>query len=96
MQDVSGAPPMEFALRQNYPNPFNPTTVVSYDLSAVSEVKLVVYDILGREVVILVNEKQEPGRYNVRLDGSGLSSGVYVYRLTTGQYVESRRMVLLK
>ena len=93
--------PSRFILAQNYPNPFNPTTVVRYQLPVISEVKLVVYDILGREVTVLVNERQAPGRYEVTFsarggDGSDLSNGIYFYRLTTGQYVETRRMLLLK
>ena len=96
--------PLGFALLQNYPNPFNPTTVIRYQLpapggvegSGVGGVRLVVYDILGRELAVLVNEKKAPGSYEVRFDGSGLASGVYVYRLTAGNYAESRRMVLVK
>jgi hypothetical protein len=79
-----------YALEQNYPNPFNPTTVVSYQLpalsevegSALSDVRLSVYDLLGREVAVLVNERKAPGRYEVRFDASGLSSGVYLCRMT--------------
>jgi N-acetylneuraminic acid mutarotase len=88
--------PTSFLLEQNYPNPFNPTTVVSYQLPVVSDVKLAVYDLLGREVTVLVDEKKPAGRYEFRFDATGLSSGVYVYRLTTGEYVESRRMVLIR
>ena len=88
--------PARFALEQNYPNPFNPTTAVSYQLSAVSDVKLVVYDVLGREVAVLVNEKKNPGRYEVQFDGSRLASGVYVYRLIAGRFVECRKMILMK
>ncbi len=102
--DVPGPQPAwtEFALTQNYPNPFNPTTVVSYQLPVASDVKLAVYDLLGREVMVVVDERKAAGRHEVRLDarpggqGAGLSSGVYIYRLTAGQYVESRKMVLMK
>ncbi len=88
--------PTTFELSQNYPNPFNPTTGVRYQVPGVSDVRLVVYDILGREVTTLVNERKAAGRYEVRFDGSGLASGVYVYRLTAGTYVQTRKMVLLK
>ena len=95
--------PTHFVLEQNYPNPFNPTTTVSYHLpagqaglSAVSEVKLAVYDMLGQEVAVLVNEKKAPGRYEVQFDASRLASGVYVYRLIAGQFVESKKMVLMR
>ncbi len=86
----------EFRLEQNYPNPFNPSTAISYKLSAVSFVTLKVYDILGREVAVLVNERKGPGRYEVRFDASGLGSGVYVYRLVAGDLVRSRKLILLK
>jgi glucuronoarabinoxylan endo-1,4-beta-xylanase len=85
-----------FALDQNYPNPFNPTTVVKYQLPVAGDVRLGVYDLLGREVAVLVNERKMAGTYEVRFDASGLSSGVYVYRLTSGVIAQSRRMVVLK
>ena len=85
-----------FTLEQNYPNPFNPTTGVGYQLAVASSVRLVVYDLLGREVAVLVNEPKAPGSYSVRFDATGLASGVYLYRLTTGRYVETRKMLLLR
>ncbi len=85
-----------FALDQNFPNPFNPTTGIRYQVSAASHVKLAVYDILGREVAVLVNEQKQPGAYEVRFDGSRLASGIYVYRLTAGSTVLSRKMALLR
>jgi len=96
--------PAGYVLRQNYPNPFNPMTVVSYQLSAVSKVKLVVYDILGRELTTLVNEVKQPGRYSVLFDGSGLASGMYMYRIyatslkgnATHVFNRTSRMMLLK
>jgi hypothetical protein len=91
-----GRVPDHFRLDQNYPNPFNPTTVVSFQLSVASDVRLVVYDILGREVKVLVNEKRAPGTYEVKFDGSGLSSGVYFYRLTAPGEFLTRKMLLLK
>jgi hypothetical protein len=102
--DAPGAVPVSFALEPNYPNPFNAITVIRYQLPALSgvegavfsDVRLVVYDLLGRQVSVLVNERKGPGRYEVRFDGSGLSSGVYFYRLTAGQYVECREMVMMK
>jgi predicted outer membrane repeat protein len=94
--DVTTNLPLRFELGPNYPNPFNPATVVSYQLPAVSDVRLVVYDLLGREVAVLVNEKKAPGEYEVRFDGSGLSSGVYLYRLTAGDFVQTRKMVIVK
>jgi endo-1,4-beta-xylanase len=85
-----------FALGQNYPNPFNPTTVVSSQLPEASDVRLAVYDLLGREVAVLFNGHRPAGSYRDTFDGSGLASGVYVYRLTAGSYVDSRKAVLMK
>ena len=88
--------PDEFSLSQNYPNPFNPRTVVSSQLPVASNVKLVIYDVLGREVAVLVNERRAVGRYRDTFDGSGLSSGIYICRLTAGSYVQSMKMLLVK
>ncbi len=90
--------PGSFALQQNFPNPFNPSTMIRYSLPAVggSLVRLVVYDMLGREVGTLVNEKQSAGDYTVSFNASGLASGVYIYRLTTDGFVSSRSMLFLK
>jgi hypothetical protein len=88
--------PNAYLLNQNYPNPFNPTTAISYQLPAVSDVKLVVYDMLGREVAVLVKERKAPGTYEVKFDGSNLASGVYYLRLQSGDFSQVRPMVLLK
>jgi hypothetical protein len=88
--------PLVFQLEQNYPNPFNPTTMISYQLPVASEVRLEVYDMLGRGVAVLVNEKKAPGSYEVRFDASALPSGVYVYRLRAGEFVQVRKLVVLK
>ncbi len=90
------ATPKSFALAQNYPNPFNPSTVISYQLSAVGHVTLRVYDILGRSVATLVDGVQSPGAHSVVFDGSRFASGVYFYRIQTGSYVRTRKMVLMK
>jgi hypothetical protein len=88
--------PTAYALEQNYPNPFNPRTGIRYQVPGVSDVKLVVYDILGREVGVLVNERKQPGSYEVSFDGSYLASGVYIYRLTAGSFRQSQKMILAK
>ena len=88
--------PTEYALRQNYPNPFNPTTTIHYALPRASHVTLSVHDMLGREVSVLVNEGREAGVHEVKFDGAGLSSGVYLYRLQAGDFVQSRKLILLK
>ncbi len=95
--------PQSMNLDQNYPNPFNPTTTIRYEIagnggqgSGTSNVRLALYDLIGREVALLVNEQKAPGSYEVRLDGAGLASGVYLYRLTAGGYVATRKLVLMR
>jgi hypothetical protein len=92
--------PSEFTLEQNYPNPFNPTTKIQFSLSlsagTLHETSLRVYDVLGREIATLVNEELKPGSYEVTFSADGLSSGVYFYRLSAGNIVTARRMVVLK
>ncbi|BDQ02992.1 T9SS type A sorting domain-containing protein [Ignavibacterium sp.] len=88
--------PKEFALNQNYPNPFNPTTVISWQSPVASHQTLKVYDILGNEVVTLVNEYREAGRYKVEFDASSLASGVYIYKLTAGSFNSSKKMMVVK
>ncbi|MEW6653644.1 MAG: Ig-like domain-containing protein, partial [Bacteroidota bacterium] len=90
--------PPEFKLEQNYPNPFNPSTVISFQLSAFSHVSLKVYDVLGREVATLVDEFKQPGSYNckLRIENGELPSGVYLYKLTAGNFVQTKKMLLVK
>ncbi len=88
--------PRSFELFQNYPNPFNPTTAISFQLPAVSKVSLKIYDLLGRQVETLVNREMTPGVYQVSFDGSKLASGVYFYRLRAGNFVQTRKLLLLK
>ncbi len=90
------AVPEQYSLGQNYPNPFNPVTVIGYRLSAVSEVELSVYNLIGQKVATLVSEKQNTGSYKVEWDASGFSSGVYYYRITAGSYFEVKKMILIK
>ncbi|HTY00100.1 MAG TPA: T9SS type A sorting domain-containing protein [Bacteroidota bacterium] len=98
----SGAP-LKFELFQNYPNPFNPTTTIRYTVggvrgqaSGVSNVRLSVYDLLGREVAVVVDERQTPGEHEVRVDGRSLASGMYFYRLTAGNNSAVRKMTIIK
>jgi hypothetical protein len=88
--------PGEFVLHHNYPNSFNPSTTIKYELSKSTEVRLMVYDMLGREVSVLVNERRDPGVHEVTFDGSGLSTGVYFCSLTAGDLVATKRLLLLK
>lgn len=96
------ASPAEFVLAQNYPNPFNPSTVIKYQVppehgrSAMSSVRLAVYDLLGREAALLVNEMKSPGEYAATFSAAGMPSGVYFYRLQAGTFVQTRRMTLLR
>jgi photosystem II stability/assembly factor-like uncharacterized protein len=88
--------PVSFELNQNYPNPFNPTTKIKYQISDVGFVTLRVYDVLGNEVALLVNEKKEIGNYEVSFDASNLSSGVYIYQLNVNEFINTKKMVLMK
>ena len=102
IQTITTETPSTFSLSQNYPNPFNPNTVVRFSLSVVSDVVLKVYDVTGKEVQTLVNERVQAGSYETTFDarqgGSsrGLNSGVYFYKLTTEDFSETKRMILLK
>ncbi len=88
--------PKEFVLYQNYPNPFNPKTVISYQLPVNGNVTLKVYDVLGNEVATLVNEEKQAGVYEVEFDGSSLASGMYLYKLQAGTFVQLKKMILIK
>jgi hypothetical protein len=88
--------PGTFALYQNYPNPFNPTSTIRYDLPHSSDVAIKLYDVLGREVSTLVNEKQEAGYRQVTWDATNVASGMYFYRLSTTDFVQTRKLLLLR
>jgi len=97
IEPVSGEIPNVFKLYNNYPNPFNPSTKISFDLPKLGITKLVVYDITGREDAVLVNnEELRAGKYEVTFDGANLSSGVYFYRITSGDYSDVKKMILIK
>jgi|GEM_PF-551186 len=88
--------PNLFSLNQNYPNPFNPATTIEYSIPSASFVNVKVYDVLGREIVTLVNTNQNPGKYSVEFNGSGLSSGIYFIRMEAGNYISIKKIVLAK
>jgi hypothetical protein len=88
--------PGEFALLQNFPNPFNPKTVINYQLPVNSYVALKVFDLLGREVATLVNEKKDVGRYSMQWDAGRCASGIYFYALQAGEFRETKKMILMK
>ena len=96
VNNISNEIPEKYSLSQNYPNPFNPKTVISYELQVTGNAKLTVYDVLGNEVAVLVNKKQNAGTYSVDFDGSNFSSGVYFYKLNAGEFSETKRMMLIK
>lgn len=88
--------PSRFELRQNYPNPFNPKTIINYELPITNYVTLVIYDVLGKELASLVNKKQSAGNYEISWDASDYPSGVYFYKLTAGDFTETKKMILMK
>ena len=106
MQPISTTIPQKFELFQNYPNPFNPVTKIKFSIPFLSLAKgeaegvrvvtLKVYDVLGREVETLVNEKLSPGTYSVEFDGTNYPSGVYFYKLSLGDFTETKKLILLK
>jgi len=87
---------INFSLKQNYPNPFNPSTVISYQLPVIGMVLLKVYDLLGREIATLVNEEKPAGEYEVEFNAARLPSGIYFYQLRTGNFSETKKMVLIR
>lgn len=88
--------PTQFNLKQNYPNPFNPNTTISYSVPIQTNVNISVFDITGKEIAILVNEVKNPGNYDVNFSAKNLPSGIYYYKITTNEYTETKKMVLLK
>ncbi len=88
--------PSAFNLSQNYPNPFNPTTRIKYQVASIENVSLKVYDALGREIKTLINKPMQPGEYEVEFDATDLPSGVYFYKLSSGSFSQTRKMVLLR
>ncbi len=87
---------INFDLQQNYPNPFNPTTQISFSIAEQSQVSLKIYNALGKEIATLVNDIKDAGVHEVNFDGSGLASGVYFYKLQTGKFTQTRKMILIK
>jgi hypothetical protein len=93
---ISTKIPTDYTLSQNYPNPFNPITNIKFDIPKASFVKLIVYDLLGRELRTLVNEQLKAGTYKADWDASEFPSGVYFYKLSAGDFTETKKMVLVK
>lgn len=96
VQNISKEVPSTYSLGQNYPNPFNSSSKFKFEISKLGSVKIVIYDIQGRDVQTLVNERLQPGTYETTFDGSMLTSGVYFYKLSAGDFTETKRMLLIK
>ena len=94
-EEVSSTP-LSFRLSQNYPNPFNPVTTISYVLPSTSKVLLVIYNLLGEEIARLVDGIQPKGLHRITWDASGVSSGIYFYRIHAGEFIQTRKMLLLR
>jgi hypothetical protein len=92
----TGVIPKVYTLYQNYPNPFNPSTTIKFDIPKSTYAKLIIYDILGREVMKLIDEKIEAGSYDISWDGSGYASGTYIYKLVTNDFTDIKKMILVK
>ncbi|HSW53719.1 MAG TPA: YCF48-related protein [Ignavibacteriaceae bacterium] len=96
VSDQNSSLPTQFALLQNYPNPFNPITKIRYDIPTASQVTLKIYDVLGEEVITLVNEFAQPGRYTVDWNAGSFASGVYLYTIQASDFIQTKKMILLK
>jgi hypothetical protein len=97
IENTGSAIPRKFMLYQNYPNPFNPATTISFDIPKDCSLTITIFDILGRQVAVLAkNEFKKAGSYRVAWDASDFSSGVYFYRLESGSFVDTKKMVLMK
>jgi hypothetical protein len=102
VDELEAGIPQVFDLQQNYPNPFNPSTIIRYDIPSTAFVKLVIYDVLGREVATLANEVQKPGRYQIQWHPTGLSTGVYFYRMEAkaqeggGSFTNVKKLLFVK
>jgi len=96
VREVENSFPSDFTLEQNYPNPFNPSTNIRFSLPEANQVTLRVYDMIGQEVVTLVNEFINAGSYEVTFDASNLPTGIYTYSLTAGNFQSVKKMMLIK
>jgi hypothetical protein len=95
-EELVGLRPETFALYNNYPNPFNPSTKIRYAISQTAFTSLKVYSILGQEVAVLISEEKTPGVYEVNFDAANLASGTYLYKLQAGNFIETKKMIVLK
>jgi len=96
VSQLTSAIPSCYSLSQNYPNPFDPSTKIQFSLTRRSYVTLTIFDLLGREVATLVSEEHSAGSYNTRWDATGMASGIYLYRLQAGDFVETKKLILFR
>jgi len=96
VQQTGSEIPLAFNLNQNYPNPFNPSTKIDFQISMKEHVTLKIYDMLGREIATLVDEQKPAGKYSIRFDAGTLADGVYFYRIIAGNFVGTKKLILLK
>lgn len=96
VEPVNNNVPEKFTLYQNYPNPFNPNTTINFDLAKNTNAKIILFDILGREVITLVDEYMKAGSYKYEFDGSSIASGVYFYKIIAGDFIDTKKMTLVK
>lgn len=96
IKDKVPTQPQEFVLSQNYPNPFNPTTTINYTLPKAGNVKLTIYNAIGSKVATIINEYKQPGNYSIKFNAANLASGIYLYRLESGNYSSAKKFILLK
>jgi len=96
IKNISNEVPSAFSLYQNYPNPFNPNTNITFSIPKSGTVKLIVYDVMGKEVSVIVNSNLQKGIYSISFDGSALASGVYIYKITAGDFLDVKKMILIK
>jgi hypothetical protein len=96
IQNISSEIPKEYKLHQNFPNPFNPKTIINFDIINNGNVKIIVYDLLGKETSVLVNQDLVPGKYSVDFDASNFASGLYFYRISAGDFVDVKKMLIIK
>ena len=96
IKNITLGTPTGFILNQNYPNPFNPSTKISFDIPKPAFVKLTVFDILGKEISVLINDELNAGVYNYDWSGINLPTGIYFYKMVSGDFVETKKMILVK
>jgi hypothetical protein len=96
VEEIADVVPTKFILHQNYPNPFNPSTKIIYSVPKISKVVIKIFDVLGNEIETLVNEDKPAGEYEIEFVGDGSTSGIYFYQIKAGEFIQTRKMILIK